>query len=224
MIKAIAFDGNGVLYYRDSDFVDELVDHIAATLVPGLDRAVAAGDFRQWMKASFDGGIGKGEAMDRFMDGIGVSDEAARAVISAKELEFSRRIRLFPTERETLLALEAWGMPMGMITNSFQSAREKANWFQAMGLGCVVREVVSSIDFGAAKPDPSIYLEFARRAKVDPGEVAFVGHEDFEIRGAEKAGMRTVSFNCPDGIIADFHLNVFEELLAVVERHGKVRP
>lgn len=223
MIKAIAFDGNGVLYYRPSDFVDELVDYIAATLVPGLDRPAAAGDFRRWMKASFDGGIGKGEAMERFMDGIGVADKVARTVITAKELEFSRRIVLFPTERETLLALDARGMPMGMITNSFQSAREKTNWFEALDLGCVVRQVVSSIDFGASKPDPAIYREFARRVKLHPGEVAFVGHEDYELRGAEEAGMQTISFNCPETLVADFHLSVFEDLLAVVDRHGKVQ-
>lgn len=221
MIKAIAFDGNGVLYYRAADFVDELVDYIASGLVADLDRKRAAAEFNRWMRASFDGGIGKGEAIARFLDAIGVLDVAQRESIKAKELELSRGIRLFPTESETLLALDAKGVRMGMITNSFQSAAEKTRWFEELGLGCAVREVVSSIDFGAAKPEPSIYLEFARRLALPPSQIAFVGHEDFELRGAERAGMTTVSFNCDEGILADFHLNVFVDLLDLVDRNGK---
>lgn len=218
MIKAIAFDGNGVLYYRGTDFVDELVEYIASLHVKGLDRGRAVADFNRWMKASFDGSIGKPEAILGFLEGVGVTQAGARREIAAKELELSRRISLFPTERETLLGLDARGLRMGMITNSFQSAREKAHWFQDIGLGCAVGEVVSSIDFGEAKPAPGIYLEFARRLGLDPGEVAFVGHEDFELRGAEGAGMRTISFNCGEAVVADFHLNVFEDLLGLVDR------
>lgn len=216
MIKAVAFDGNGVLYYRDADFVDDLATFTAAHVVPGLDRIRIAAEFRRWMRAAFDGSIGKAEAVDRFLDELGVTDLSSRTRIRDKELELSRRIKLFPTERETLLALDARGIRMGMITNSFQSAEEKIRWFRELGLGCAVRDVVSSIDFGAAKPDPAIYLEFARRVGLPPEEIAFVGHEDFELRGAERAGMRTVSFNCPEGLPAEFHLNVFEQLLDLV--------
>jgi HAD superfamily hydrolase (TIGR01509 family) len=223
MIKCISFDGNGVLYYRDTDFVDELVDYITLSFLPGLDRKQAMAEFHRWMKASFDGAIAKAAAIDGFMDSLGLADAGARRLIVAKELEFSRRIKLFPTERETLLELDARGMPMGMITNSFQSAKEKALWFEAIGLGCAVRNVVSSIDFGASKPDPSIYLEFARRAGVAPGDMAFVGHEDSELRGAERAGMITVSFNCAEGIAADFHLGKFADLLGLVDRQGRAR-
>lgn len=218
MIKAIAFDGNGVLYHRGADFVDELVGHIAALHLKGLDQAGAAAAFNRWMRASFDGSIGKPEAIGGFLDELGVTEAAARGEIAAKELELSRGIRLFPTERETLLGLEARGLRMGMITNSFQSAREKASWFEGLGLGCAVGVVVSSIDFGASKPDPAIYLEFARRLGIDPGETAFVGHEDFELRGAEAAGMQSVSFNCGEAVAAGHHLNVFEDLLTLVDR------
>lgn len=218
MIKAIAFDGNGVLYYRGMDFVEELVAYIAALHVKGLDQAAAVADFNRWMKASFDGRIAKPEAIGAFLEGIGVDHPRARREIAAKELELSRRISLFPGERETLLGLEARGIRMGMITNSFQSAREKEKWFQDLGLACAVGEVVSSIDFGASKPDPAIYLEFARRLGLDPGQVAFVGHEDFELRGAQGAGMRTISFNCGPGIAADHHLERFDDLLALVDR------
>lgn len=218
MIKAVAFDGNGVLYYRNADFVDELSAYVVAYVVPGLDRWRTAAEFRKWMHAAFDGSIGKADALDRFLDALGVTDLSSRTRIKEKELELSRRINLFPTERETLLALEAREVRMGMITNSFQSAQEKTAWFRELGLGCAVREVVSSIDFGAAKPDPSIYLEFARRVGLSPEEVAFVGHEDFELRGAERAGMRTVSFNCRSDIFSEFHLNVFDELLDLVGR------
>ena len=221
VIRAIAFDGNGVLYYRGEDFVDAVAEHFVRQWAPGLDPDAVRASFRKAMNASFDGTYGKKDAIARFLKEWGVGDPAAQQDVEAKELEYSRRISLFPTESETLLELAARGYPMGMITNTFQSAGEKTRWFEELGLGCAVRTVVSSIDVGIAKPEPGIYLEFARRVGLEPAEIAFVGHEDYELAGARRAGMTTISFNCPAEMVADFHLSVFKDLLGIMELHGR---
>ncbi len=220
VIRAIAFDGNGVLYYRGEDFVDAVAEHFVRQWSPSLDPDAVRISFRKAMNASFDGTYGKRDAIARFLKEWGVDDPAALQDVEAKELEYSRRISLFPTERETLLELATRGFSMGMITNTFQSAGEKTRWFEELGLGCAVRTVVSSIDVGIAKPDSGIYLEFAKRVGFKPAEIAFVGHEEYELVGARKAGMITISFNCPAEMAADFHLPVFSDLLGIMDLHG----
>ncbi|TXT42052.1 MAG: hypothetical protein FD137_2329 [Spirochaetes bacterium] len=219
-IKAIGFDGNGVLYHRTKDFTAALASFIQKRFSPRLDLGFAEDCHRRHMFRSFDGSIGKAQAMGDFLDELGVSDPCARNAILGKELEFSRAIELFPSEKETLLELERRGFVLGMITNSYQSAAEKASWFRALGLECIARRVVSSIDAGVSKPDPGIYLAFADEAGFPAQEIAFVGHEDFELEGAAKAGMLPVSFNCGQEVQRPLHLGRFSDLLDIIPYPG----
>lgn len=213
MIRALAFDGNGVLYYRDKDHTDAIVDHLVQHYLPDCDRAEVTALFRSLMYQAFDSSITKPEALERFFSALGITDPEARKDLTSVELECSRRIHLFPGEKETLPALAGRGFRLGMITNSFQSAAEKASWFRALGLDCVVETVVSSVDAGFSKPDPRIYLEFAHRVGLPASEIAFVGHEAFELQGARAAGMTPVSFNCAHEVEEALHLRSFADLL-----------
>jgi FMN phosphatase YigB (HAD superfamily) len=223
MINAIAFDGNGVLYYRDRDFAAALMEYVWNKHIPGFSVEEGLKLHRQFMYQSFDGTITKDDAMRLFLDAAGIKDPAARQDIAAKELEFSKRVSLFPTEKETLLELSRRGFKLGMITNSYQSAAEKASWFRAFGLDCIAETVVSSIDAGVSKPEPGIYLEFARRLGLPPGELAFVGHESYELHGARKAGFLPVSFNCEKEIREQHHLSRFSDLLDMFPLPGSTR-
>ncbi len=213
MIRAIAFDGNGVLYYRTSDFADALIHYIHETYMPNLNLEHAVALQLKFMHEAFDNSISKEDALKRFMDAIGLQDPKARTDILLKELEFSKDIFLFPGEKETLLELSRRGFRLGMITNSYQSAAEKASWFREMGLECIADNIVSSIDVGVSKPDSRIYLEFAHRVGFDPKEIAFVGHEKAELQGACTAGMLPISFNCEENIRQKVHLQKFSDLL-----------
>jgi FMN phosphatase YigB (HAD superfamily) len=224
MITAIAFDGNGVLYYRKKDFTYALMEYIKERHCPDFDIEARAADQLRFMHQSFDGRIGKAEAMSRFLDAAGIPDPEVRADITEKEIAYSKAISLFPTEKESLLELDRRGFVLGMITNSYQSAAEKASWFRALGLGCIADRVVSSIDSGFSKPDKGIYLDFARRAGAKPEEIAFIGHEEHELRGAEEAGMLAISFNCEPGIRRKIHLGVFSDLLDLFPRPGCTPP
>lgn len=223
MINAIAFDGNGVLYYRDRDFAVALMEYVRNRHIPGFSVEEGLKLHQRFMYQSFDGTITKDDAMRLFLDAAGIEDPAARQDIAAKELEFSKRVSLFPTEKETLLELSRRGFRLGMITNSYQSAAEKASWFRAFGLDCIAETVVSSIDAGVSKPEPGIYLEFARRLGMQPAELAFVGHESYELQGARKAGFLPVSFNCGQEIREKHHLSRFSDLLDMFPAPGSTR-
>ena len=220
MISALAFDGNGVLYYRDQDFPIMLMEYIRMHYLPELDIKSGVEIFSKFMRQSFNGNISKSKAMNLFLDTIGISGEDYRNDILSREIEYSRKISLFPGEKETLLELARRGFKMGMITNSFQPASEKAMWFQALQLSCAVEVVISSIDVGAAKPSKAIYLEFARRIGISPNQIAFIGHEAFELEGAKSVGMLPVSFNCPPENREKYHIERFPDLLNIFAQPG----
>lgn len=217
MIKAISFDGNGVLYYRSKDVSDSVLEYIKTNYKSDLEVDENRKKFRELLERSFSHEFSKLEMLERYLDYAGITDLNHRKDIIDKEMEFSRTVELYPTESETILELNKRGYKLGMITNTYQSAAEKADWFLRLGLGCVVEEVVSSIEIGIAKPNVGIYQEFLRRVGYEPREVAYVAHDEEELIGAHNAGMVTISFNYEGNFKADYHLEVFKDILDIPE-------
>ena len=137
--------------------------------------------------------------------GDGAWDLMERAVPKgAKELEacyeyfrehFARntqeRTRLYEGEIETLTALKARGLKLGVITNKPQDATE----------GCIQKFFPAGIfDFVGGdsglfprKPDPSLARYAALFLRLSPSECAFVGDGETDAEVAINAGMFGVS-------------------------------
>ena len=215
MLKAISFDGNGVLYYRDNVGGDLICEYIKANYLPDLDLKASVAKYEKLSVLCMRNDLSKRQMLEEHLNYIGLSDQRARENVIAKEIEFSRAIHLYPNERETILELNKMGIKMGMITNTVQTGEEKAMWFRQLGLDCVVEEVVSSIDIGISKPDPGIYQEYIRRVGFEPGEIAYVAHDEIELIGAHQVGMVTISFNYNGDFKADYNLVLFKDLLDI---------
>jgi putative hydrolase of the HAD superfamily len=84
--------------------------------------------------------------------------------------------------------------PIGIITNGpTEVQRAKLALLDINGL---VDFVFISEEFGAAKPDPSIFAAALGLTGVEPSEAVFVGDTaEFDIAGARDAGMPTVWVN-----------------------------
>ncbi|MBI5446042.1 MAG: HAD-IA family hydrolase [Deltaproteobacteria bacterium] len=95
---------------------------------------------------------------------------------------------VFPDVEPCLQGLEARGIP-GAIVSNWDSRLHKV--LSGLRLHERFRFVLTSAEFGAEKPDPSIFLEAARRLGAPPAEVLHVGDllvDDIE--GSRAAGMR----------------------------------
>jgi FMN phosphatase YigB (HAD superfamily) len=121
------------------------------------------------------------------------------------------------------------GYMLGIISNLIGS-REIPEWLEADGFAPYFKSVVLSSVFGKRKPDPSIYLEAARRAGVDPSRCVYVGDNlKRDVTGTRAAGFGMVIImvspeelaeetitdeNCPDLIIHEFKelLDIFPAL------------
>lgn len=131
--------------------------------------------------------------------------------------------------REVVAELDRRGYILGIISNVIAS-REIPDWMEADGFTKYFKSVVLSSVFGRRKPDPSIYLEAARLAGVEPLHCVYVGDNlKRDVTGTRRAGFGMVVImispedlvrepiteeNRPDVIIHEFRelLDVFPPL------------
>jgi len=76
-------------------------------------------------------------------------------------------------------------------------------------------EVFLSNSMGYAKPHPRAYEIVLSRFKAKPHETLFVGHDEDEIEGAKRLGIRTISFKGCRG--ADFYIEDLREVLSIAK-------
>jgi putative hydrolase of the HAD superfamily len=94
--------------------------------------------------------------------------------------------------REVIETLHKRGYVLGIISNVITS-QEIPDWMEADGFTPFFKSVVLSSVFGKRKPDPSIYLEAAKRAGVKPKQCVYVGDNlKRDVTGTRLAGFGMV--------------------------------
>lgn len=110
-------------------------------------------------------------------------------------------IRPIPDALEVLTALKR-RYRLGIISNTVGSGdAELLDALEKAGIRGLIDALVTSRDFGAAKPDPTIYAEGARRLGVPLAETLMVGDRlDTDVAGALNAGIAAVWLRHPRAI------------------------
>lgn len=194
-IRSVAFDANGVLYYRDIDVVDSVITaaHDGGMALPEDAKA----RYETLMRQAFNGEITREQMVEAILDSWDLTAPAHRQAVAGTIVSASRTIRLYPVVLETLARLRRLGIGTGVITNTFQSSAEKWQWFAKHGIAPYLERIVSSTEVGLAKPDPAIYQLYVKECGLSPEQVAFVGHDLDELKGAQRAGLIGLAFR-PD--------------------------
>jgi putative hydrolase of the HAD superfamily len=123
---------------------------------------------------------------------LGVPDEHVAEHVAARHAFAHAALRLRDGARETLVALRARSVKLGLITVC--SEEVPAAWPESELAGLFDAETFSS-SCGLVKPDPEIYLTTLAALGVEPGDALFVGDgANDELRGAERVGMTPVLF------------------------------
>ena len=104
---------------------------------------------------------------------------------------FKRIAVPYPGAAELLEGLRKQGYRLGLITNG-TGARQRQK-LALLGLEAAFDAVLISGEFGAAKPDVSIFQEMSNRLETSPEHLAFVGDSpETDILGANRAGMVSI--------------------------------
>ncbi|GAC1635015.1 MAG: HAD family hydrolase [Nevskia sp.] len=115
-------------------------------------------------------------------------DPARAAEVYEIFIAARQEVELYPDARTALVRLAA-KYPMAAVSNGNADLAR-------IGLGHHFAFSLSAADYGAAKPDPAIYLEACRRLGFAPGEVLHVGDDPLtDVTGARNAGLLAAWIN-----------------------------
>jgi HAD superfamily hydrolase (TIGR01509 family) len=174
---------------------------------------------RQYLDEVHRGGRDYDEAFDAFLVSRGLPrgliDEITVASQTRKR-EIAATLRPLPGVRPTLVALQARGVPMAVLSDSESSGESLHKRLISLGIGDCFQAVISSCDLRATKPAAVTYRAAVEALGLPLGETAFVGHDADELEGAAAVGMPTIAFNFAAPVPADVHLQRFEQLLSLV--------
>lgn len=201
MIRLALFDLDDTLFHHRQAVREGIGAHVAATL-PGVDAAahldrwdqLEEQHYHRYLTGELDY-LGQRRARARdFMAEFGVtfeSDAATEKWFEDYLLEYVRAWALFDDALPCLVSLASAGVRIGMITNGIPSFQ----WpkLETLQLAVHFEHVVTSGEFGVAKPDPSIFLHTCALFDVAPAEAAYIGdrlHTD--ALGAVGAGLTGV--------------------------------
>ena len=127
------------------------------------------------------------------MRGLGVEPDAEH-LDRFRDLQWAlhkRDFQLRPGVVDTLQALRARGLHIGMVSNIDED--QLAHLLEVAGVRPYFDSLLSSEAAGACKPHAAIFEEALRRAGCAPGEALFVGDTlAQDIAGANAMGMRSV--------------------------------
>lgn len=124
--------------------------------------------------------------------GIAAGDGAlaeAEAVFFEPEVQISR---LYPAAAETLAALAAMGLRLGMISNA-TSHRLVVDIARRHGIERYFDPIVTSAGYGRTKPHPGIFRHVLERWSLEPNAAVMIGDNlGADILGANVVGMRSI--------------------------------
>ncbi|WP_369538115.1 phosphoglycolate phosphatase [Leptothrix discophora] len=127
--------------------------------------------------------------------GIGMDDPRFPAMrdeyLSLYEARMTRLTRVFETMLPVLDALDAAGLPWGIVTNKHTRYAEPV--VQASGIALRSRVLVCGDTTAHAKPHPEPLLEAARRIGVAAQACVYVGDDHRDVIAGRAAGMATLA-------------------------------
>jgi putative hydrolase of the HAD superfamily len=121
--------------------------------------------------------------------GIEADSKLAMGLLG-KMQQYSMNLVLFDDVATALDELKKRGLILGLISNVEQ---EMSDTFTRLKLDSWLDIIVTSLDAGAGKPQPEIFLEALKRAGVAAGETLYVGDQyRVDVLGARGAGIKGI--------------------------------
>lgn len=153
----------------------EVFDHYAGTYRPGLSDSEKRSFWTEFTRLLFERA-----SVNCPPNEIGAHSGAISEIFG------SRCFHLFADVKETLSALRASGLRLGLVSNWHRGL----DYFcEELGIAPYFDAIVSSAEVGYEKPDPRIFREALNRLRTSPGQTLHVGDSiDDDFRGAVAAG------------------------------------
>ncbi len=214
--KAIVFDAEDVIYYRDEDTLRPITDFFAEK---GCN--VAA---EQFMAAygkhrldAFKGKISKDDHLKKTLELLGVKfDESFFNEFAKVFREKYSSIKVNEKIFAVFENLKKNNFKIAVLTDTFSSKEKRMMDFKKIGVDKFIDVVVCSSESGFTKDEREAFEAVLKELNLNAREVIFVGHQAYEIQGAKKAGVTAVSLK--KGCGEDFFIKDVSGLLQLIKK------
>jgi HAD superfamily hydrolase (TIGR01509 family) len=213
-ISLLFFDADGILYHRINKR-QHLDQFLKAYTVESPDSESVWQATRSIRDSAHRGYTGRDALFDAILEAYGVTDPDLRQIGRHALADDAANISLYDGVVQTLRALQARGVKLGVITNSVTPSQEKLRWLETQGLELRWDVFVNSYEVGEHKPKPRIYEIALSQGGLPATETAFVAHDIAELATAHTVGMKTIAFQAPPDAQADTVISHFTELEAI---------
>lgn len=215
-MKAIFFDANGILYYREKDkkhyYLKQFL--IENKITKPLEE-VFTSEMEEINDSALRGQITQEEYLNAILDSFGIKDPSLLKEGQEAIKKDHGNITLFPMVNCTLKSIKKRGFFIGIITDAAVNKSVKLAWFKEKGLNVSWDTYANSMDLKTRKPDLRMFKYALEEVGVKKEEAIFVGHEAREVNGAKHAGLQTIAFNYDPDVKADYYIDNFEDLLTL---------
>jgi putative hydrolase of the HAD superfamily len=127
--------------------------------------------------------------------------------------------------KETLSGLQARGLQLGLISNTFWAADLHDRHLAEHHILEYLPLRIYSCDVPRVKPHPSVFAAAIDRLNITPGEAVYVGDRpDVDIQGAQKAGWRGILIRSPyldqslGDVVPDAIIDELADLIPALEQ------
>lgn len=202
-LKAVIFDLDGVVFdsrHANIIFYNHMLE--AVGLSPRAEEAVEV-IHRENMETSLVHLMGRGEKFEQAMAYWQTLDMA----------RFIKSLRLFPHVAETIENLSA-SYDLGVVTNRTRTTKQSLSHF---GLRDFFKSVVTPLDTGKPKPDPSLMEMALEQLQCTREQVLYVGDSEVDQKLCQATGVRLIAFRGPE-LEAWAHVESFPDLAKVVRQ------
>ena len=192
MIKAIIFDADGPLYQRTSDNTDANISLLHDFGFDG-DYSTFAEAYNSEIHQVYD----RSESVDALFHNlfskldVDIDDAKMKNFI---ERFYTIRAHISPSPHavETLKWANENGYKTCVLTDHYLPSEGLRAWFEKLGMSQNLDAVVSSFDTRHLKDSPEAYEACLSKLGVTAQEAVFVGHQQYEMDGAKKAGVMSI--------------------------------
>jgi putative hydrolase of the HAD superfamily len=211
-IKAILFDADGVLYYRDNKN-QELNSFIIKYGTPCTENVES--EIAQLRHKAFTGELTFAQYKTQVFKLYNITDPRLVAQGVERAIKEKEEVHFFLDTVDTLETLKKRDYYLGIITDTTQPLHAKINKLERGGIGHYWDSIIPSSEVGVHKPDPEIYHMALRQLGVSADQAVFVGHKSSELEGARNVGITTIAYNYDREAEADYYINHFSELASL---------
>jgi phosphoglycolate phosphatase len=213
-LRAVLLDLDGTLVDSAEDLREALNEVLAGE---GL-RPIEAAEVRAMI------GDGVLKLVERGLARAGGDPDRARELmprfLSVYEPRAARSTRPYPGVVETLRALRARGLRLGVVTNK----PEAATWaiLEALALAPFLDVVIGGDTLPERKPSPEPLVAALRRLETEPHSAVMVGDNHHDVQAARAAGLKAIlvsygyTHGAPHALGADRVVDRFEDLLTAL--------